>query len=70
MNKIRYWKRILEYCNIIYRNSKGNVLTRAFSMICMINDHLFNLEEDEYLSWQEIDKKLAENLKKYNKELN
>ena len=44
MDKIRYWKRISEYCDIIYRNSKGNIQTRAFNIACEIGDYLFNLE--------------------------
>ena len=46
MNKIRYWKRIAEYCDIIYRHSTGIFQTRAFHILTDINDYLFNLEED------------------------
>ena len=46
MNKIRYWKRIGEYCNIIYHKSKGNIQTRAFNICCEIFEHLDNLEND------------------------
>ena len=46
MNKIRYWKRIGEYCNIIYHYSKDVfVMNRAYNMVLEIDDYLFNLEE-------------------------
>ena len=47
MNKIRYWKRIGEYCNIIYHCSKTEgVMTRAYNMCLEIYDYIDNLEEN------------------------
>lgn len=46
MNKIRYWKRIAQYCEIVYRHTKGNIQTRAYYILGDINDYLYNLEDD------------------------
>jgi len=48
MNKKRYWKKQLYNANIIYQKTVDNrdgVFTRAFNIVCEINDYLFNLEE-------------------------
>jgi len=45
MNKKRYWKRIGNYVNIVYHNSKDEVLTRAFNLGCEIGNYLFNLDD-------------------------